>query len=117
MNRPALPLFTHLVALASLLAVTTAHAAVFTVGPPGDTASCSHATIQAAIDAAASPGLDIIRLATGVYPAQRLVVDDTGDLAIEGGFLECATLVYLDFSTLDGQGANPTGPVIRHLGS
>jgi hypothetical protein len=103
-----------LVALTSI----SAQAAVFTVGSPVGPGQCSHATVQAAIDAAAeSPGLDIIRLTRGVYAAQRLVVNDSGDLAIEGGFLDCTTLVRVDHSTLDGQGANPPGPVIRHTGT
>lgn len=105
------------VVLVLLLAVP-AKAAVFTVGTPVGPGQCTHATIQAAIDAAAaSPGLDIIRVTRGEYLAQRLVINDTSDVAIEGGFLECATLVRVDFSILSGQGANPVGPVIRHLGS
>lgn len=100
------------------LLAPTSPAAVFTVGPPGATTGCTHATIQAAIDAAAAtPGLDIIRIARGTYPAQHLFVNDTGNLAIEGGFLECSTLVQVDFSILDGQGANPAGPIIDHRGA
>lgn len=92
-------------------------AVVYTVGSPVGPGQCTHGTLQSAIDAAAaSPGLDIIRVTRGIYPAQRLVVDDAGDLAIEGGFLECATLVRVDVSTLDGQGASPPGPVISHRG-
>lgn len=106
-----------LAAIAALPALS-AQAAVFTVGLPVGPGQCSHATLQAAIDAAAAaPGLDIIRMTRGVYAAQRVVVADAGDLAIEGGFLECATLVRVDHSTLDGQGASPPGPVIRHTGT
>ncbi len=94
------------------------HAAVYTVGPPGATAGCSHPTLQAAIDtAAATPGLDIIRIARGTYPAQHLFINDSGDLAIEGGFVACTTLVHYDYSTLDGAGANPAGPIIDHRGA
>lgn len=99
-------------------AVPAAQAAVLTVGTPVGPGQCTHATIQAAVTAAAaSPGLDIIRVTRGTYLAQRLTIDDPGDLAIEGGFLECATLVRVDESILDGSGANPPGPVIRHLGA
>lgn len=95
-----------------------ANSAVLTVGPPGATTGCSHPTLQAAIDAAAaSPGLDIIRIARGLYPAQHLVINDSGSLAIEGGFVSCQTLVYYDNSTLDGQYASPPGPVIEDRGA
>lgn len=101
-----------------LLTAVPAAAAVFTVGAPVGPSQCTHGTLQAAIAAAAaSPGLDIIRVTRGTYPAQRLTVEDADDLAIEGGFLECATPVRVDHSVLDGQGATPAGPVIRHLGS
>ena len=104
--------------LAVLGSACAANAAVLRVGSPVGPGQCTHATIQAAIDAAAaSPGLDIIRVTRGDYLAQRLTIIDSGDLAIEGGFLECATLVRVDHSTFDGQGANPPGPVIRHTGS
>lgn len=93
-------------------------AAVFKVGTPVGAGQCTHSTIQSALDAAAaSPVLDIIRVTRGTYVAQRLVVNDASDVAIEGGFLECATLVFVDNSTLDGGAANPPGPVIRHIGS
>lgn len=106
-----------LLASAALIAAT-AEAAVFTVGGAVGSGQCTHATIQAAIDAAAaSPGLDIIRLTRGEHPGQRLVVEDSGDLAIEGGFLACGTPVRVDQSTLDGSTANPRGPVIAHVGS
>lgn len=90
-------------------------AAVLTVGAgPG----CAHPNIQAALNAAAaSPGLDIIRVTMGDYLAQRLEVNDSDDVAIEGGFLECTTPVRAGVSTLDGQGANPPGPVISHFGA
>ena len=105
-------------ALLALGASPLATAAVFTVGGPVGPGLCTHPTLQAAIDAAAaSPGLDIIRLTRGEHVAQRLVINDSSTLSIEGGFLECATLVRVDQSTLSGTGANPPGPVVRHLGS
>lgn len=94
-----------------------APAAVITVGQPGDP-NCDYHILQSAIAAAAAaPGLDIVRLAIGDYAAQRLVVDDADDVAIEGGFVDCANLVRAGVSVLDGQGANPTGPVLHHRGA
>lgn len=112
-RRPA-PFLRIACAALALAACTSARAAVITVGPPGD-ANCQYHSLQAAIDAAAaSPGLDILRVAAGTYTAQRLSISDAGDLAIEGGFVDCANLVRAGTSTLDGQGANPPGPVISH---
>ncbi|HET8898131.1 MAG TPA: hypothetical protein VFN09_05090, partial [Rhodanobacteraceae bacterium] len=99
---------------ATAFACAGASAAVLTVGPPSETAGCAYPTIQAAIDAAAaSPGLDIIRIARGTYPAQHLLINDNGDLAIEGGFVSCQTLVHADYSTLDGYNSPQPGPVIE----
>ncbi|WP_300615280.1 hypothetical protein, partial [Dokdonella sp.] len=112
-RRPA-PFLRIACAALALAACTSARAAVITVGPPGD-ANCQYHSLQAAINAAAaSPGLDILRVAAGTYTAQRLSISDAGDLAIEGGFVDCANLVRAGTSTLDGQGANPPGPVISH---
>ncbi len=119
------PMKRRLPALAGCLALlglgglpAAALAAVFTVGGATGSGLCTHASLQSAINAAAaSPGLDIIRVTRGAYAAQRVVVNDSGDLAIEGGYLECATPVRVDFTTLDGQGASPRGPVIAHQGA
>ncbi|MFZ1392512.1 MAG: hypothetical protein WAS23_13060, partial [Dokdonella sp.] len=109
-------LLTYWLLLLALLASPT-HAAVITVGQPGD-ANCDYLILQSAINAAAAaPGLDIVRVSIGTYPTQRLLVNDTGDLAIEGGFVDCANQVRAGTSIFDGQGANPPGPVIQHQGS
>lgn len=102
-------------AVLALLAPGLACAATFTVGQPGDTA-CSHPSLQAAVNAAAvSPGLDIIRVSAGTYSAQRIQVDDAGDLGILGGWLSCGTPVGNAGSTvISGAGANPAGTVISH---
>lgn len=67
-------------------------AAVFTVG--GD-ASCTHASLQSAIDAAhAAPGADRIHLARSLtYVAQALVIDTAQELLIDGGFAHCDQLL------------------------
>lgn len=99
----------------ALLAPGLACAATFTVGQPGDTA-CSHPNLQAAVNAAAaSPGADIIRVSAGTYTAQRIQIDDAGNLGITGGWLECGTPIGNAGSTvLSGAGANPAGTVISH---
>lgn len=103
--------------LAMALPSLSLQAAVITVGPAGDP-DCQHTSLQAAINAAAAtPGLDILRLAAGTYTGQRLTITDSSDLAIEGGFVSCGLLVVAGTSTLDGQSANPAGPVIGHYGS
>lgn len=95
-----------------------ARAAVLTVGHPGD-AGCNHYSLQGAIDAAAgSPGLDILRVSAGNFPVQRLTINDSGDLAIQGGHLNCTTPVAnAGTTTLTGEGPSPVGTVINHLGS
>lgn len=106
--------------LAAVLAIgsAAAEAAVLTVGGSVGSGQCTHATLQAAIDAAAAtPGLDIIRVTRGEFTTQRLIINDEYDLAIEGGFLECGTPVRVDHTTLDGAGASPNGPVIAHTGN
>lgn len=45
------------------------------------------------------------------------MVADAGDVAIEGGFLDCQNPVpNAGITTPDGQSANPPGPVISHIG-
>src|SRR5262249_29557656 len=53
--------------------------------------ACTHATIQAAIDAAAAnPGEDYVWIAKNQpYTGQRIVVADQ-DVDIEGGFADCS---------------------------
>jgi predicted outer membrane repeat protein len=105
--------------LGSLIAsYGTADAAVLTVGQPGDT-GCDHYSLQGAIDAAAgAPGLDTLRISVGTYTAQRVMVTDSGDLAIRGGYLNCGTPVAnAGTTTLSGDGASPASAVIGHAGN
>lgn len=88
-----LPTFRFLLAAATL-AAAPAHAAIYTVGSG---AGCTHATIQAAIDASAAAGsnqADQIRLSGGPYTGQRLTMNVDaahGAIALVGGYATCAS--------------------------
>ncbi|NCT67585.1 MAG: hypothetical protein GXC76_08070 [Rhodanobacteraceae bacterium] len=79
---------TRILACASLLAAGQAGAAVFTVGADG---ICTHASIQAAIAAAAAngPGEDEVRVTVGTWTQQSLQVTDQS-LLLSGGWSSCA---------------------------
>jgi len=89
-----------------------AFAGIFTVGSD---ASCTHGTIQSAIDAAdASSGYDVIRLTRSLTyePEANTVVTDQ-DLSIVGGFENCDSSASDGFKTVVS-GGNVTGqPVFR----
>ncbi len=108
----------HLAALLLLAgAAAPAGAAVFTVGPIGE-AGCTHNGLQAAINAAAaSPGLDTIRMSLHTYVATHVIIADAGDVFIQGGFVSCTLPVHAGKSTLAGQTTGALGPVIQHPGS
>jgi hypothetical protein len=74
-------------ALATMFAAS-AQAAIFTVGSG---TGCTHATIQAAVNAAAaSPGADTVRITRSLsYESQAVVVNTDQDLNIVGGFATC----------------------------
>lgn len=69
-----------------LVASAPAFAAIYKVGNPTDT-QCTHATIAAAIAAAASnPGADTIRIATNLnYTNLALTISSNDDLELIGG--------------------------------
>ncbi len=93
-----------------------ARAALFVVGPDGQN-GCTHHVIESAVFAAQqSPGPDIIQITAGHWPGQRLLVLDSANLNIEGGYERCDHLVRSGVSTLSGEGASPTGSVIHHGG-
>ena len=79
---------TPLFLLTALACAAPADAAVFTVGYGGD---CTHASIQAAIDAAAAngPGEDEVRVIATEYTLQRLLVANQS-LVLTGGWGSCA---------------------------
>lgn len=74
-----------------MLGVGVANAAVYTVGPAGTPGNCTHATIQAAINAAANnPGSDEIRIAANqIWAAQALYIENHS-LDLYGGFEDCS---------------------------
>ncbi|MEO8673197.1 MAG: hypothetical protein ABI411_17920 [Tahibacter sp.] len=79
---------------------------VYTVGPGGGFAGCTHATVQAAVNAAAAnPGPDEIRIAIGStgYTNQAIVVNGQ-DLSLSGGFADCQPLAPVGRTRLSGAG-------------
>lgn len=83
-------------ATAAILAVSAlaasagrADAAVYTVGLQSD---CSHANVQAAVNAAQSnPGPDTIRVWSSVtWTGQQISIDSDQDLELIGGFANCS---------------------------
>lgn len=74
----------------TLVAVLTgpAHAATFTVGAEPD---CTHRSIQAAIDAAASnPGADTVAISGGgTHETPGLTIDTDEGISVLGGFARC----------------------------
>ncbi len=86
-------------------------AATYTVGSSG----CTHATIQAAINAAAAnPGLDTIRVTRSLaYTAQALVVNTAESLELAGGYASCAQAVPDDTLTVIDGGGGGAAPVLR----
>ncbi|UXI66875.1 hypothetical protein [Tahibacter amnicola] len=87
---------------ATLLAAPflSASAAVFTVGNDG---SCTHDSIQAAINAAAAngPGVDDIRILAGVREAQALRIADQS-VQISGGWPSCTASAPAGVTELHG---------------
>jgi len=85
---------TCLLAVVAAFAAAPVPAAIYTVGSG---AGCTHATIQAAIDAAdaaSSTGADEIRLAGGPYTAQALTMHIAaahGAVALNGGYATCTS--------------------------
>lgn len=82
------------IAVLTAFAAAPVSAAIYTVGSG---AGCTHATIQAAIDAAdaaGSTGADEIRLSGGPYTGQALAMHIAaahGAIALSGGFASCTS--------------------------
>lgn len=97
-------------------AITHAEAAIYAVGPgPG----CTHATIQAAINAAeANSGDDIIRVPhSQTWTNQALVITTAQSLSLEGYWSDCNSIDTSGTkTTLDGAGGS-AAPVLRIEGN
>lgn len=116
MNRPVLSFF---VLLATAASTAPAAAAVFSVGPPGTAGGCTHSDVQAAIDAAAAnPGPDEIRLVRNTAPGytQQALLIDGQDLTVNGGVADCASVVPIGRTWLNGEGG-AAAPVIAIRGN
>ena len=101
--------------IASLLFAGTlgsqAVAAVYTVGPM---AGCTHASVQAAVDAAElSPGTDQIRIVAATFNGQAIVVA-RHDVEITGGYASCSAGAPSGLTRLAGGGID--APVLSLLG-
>lgn len=104
--------------LFALLNASPVLAATFTVGSG---AGCTHATIQAAIDAANSvsnPGADEIRLSGGPYANQSLsmhVAANRGAISLIGGYATCTSPTPANGARtiISGPGPLPGNPVLR----
>jgi hypothetical protein len=91
--------------------------ALITVGPDNDP-NCDFHVIQSAVyHAAQEAGPAVVAITSGTWSAQQIDVPDNEQVQIEGGFASCSAGISTGRSTLSGSGANPAGPVIRHLGS
>lgn len=92
------------------LAASAVHADTYTVGTPVAAGQCTHATVQAAVAAAAAhPGADTIRITrTQSWTAQQISVNSDQDLDILGGFANCTAAASDGARTvLDGTGGDP----------
>ncbi len=90
----------------ALLPAHALHAATYIVGTGS---GCTHATVQAAIDAAqANAGPDTVRVTrTQAWNAQELVINTTQELNVVGGFDACDSAAPSGMTTLSGAGGNP----------
>jgi hypothetical protein len=95
---------------AALLATDGARAATYVVGTPVGSGQCTHATAQAAVNAAATnPGADTIRVTrSATWTAQQISINSDQDLDLLGGFANCTTAASDGTRTvLDGTGGDP----------
>ncbi len=95
--------------------VDGAQAAIYRVGPD---AGCTHATIQAAVNAAQSnPGTDTILISSNVvWTQQDVLIDTDQSLNLVGGYLGCSDFTSGSYTTLDGAGGS-ANPVLRIRGT
>jgi hypothetical protein len=91
-----------------------AFANVYTVGPGGGFVGCTHATVQAAVNAAAAhAGPDEIRISmgSGGYTNQAIVID-AQDVTLMGGFTSCDPFAPTGRTRLSGAGG-VNAPVLK----
>ncbi|HUD40876.1 MAG TPA: hypothetical protein VMR06_02645 [Dokdonella sp.] len=100
---------------ACALAAGHAEAAVLTVGSGG---SCSHANVQAAVNAAqASPGPDTIQISRSqAWTAQQISINTDQDLELLGGFSSCGAPSDAVKTVLSGAGGDAR-PVLTVRGN
>lgn len=114
MTRRACRVRGSLAAIASLAAVGCVEAATFKVGVGN---GCTHATAQAALDAAAaSSGGDLIQLSRSVAYTQQQLSINTGtavSLSILGGYATCDQAQQDGIRTVLTGTGSATGPVLR----
>ena len=81
-------------------------------------AGCTYQDIAAAVAAAkANPGRDLIELASiTFYPTAPIVVQDSGDLTIEGGYGTCGASEPLFDTTIDGTFMSPAAYLVAQGG-
>lgn len=98
---PAFPAAVSALALLSL--ASAAPAATYTVGPA---AACTHATLQAALDAAANtPGPDVVRIVRSTtWTGIQVSTQTDQDVEIVGGWLACTSAAPDGKTTLSGAG-------------
>jgi hypothetical protein len=99
--------------LACLIALPgNAWAAIFTVG---NTAGCSHGTIQSALNAAAaSPGADTVRLTRSLtYEPEANTINDSQNLNLVGGFATCTQTATDSIKTVVSGAGGAAEPVLR----
>ena len=86
-----------------------ASAATYVVGTPVGAGQCTHANLQAAVNAAATnPGADTIRVTrSAAWTAQQVGINSDHDLEIVGGYANCnSTTADGTRTTLDGAGGD-----------
>lgn len=97
-----------------LACTTGVDAAVFTVGPAGT--GCTHASVQAAVDTTRfAPGADQVRIVSGVFSNQAIVVAEQ-DVEIIGGYASCSAGSASGMTRLSGAGGK-AAPVMSLYGS
>lgn len=98
-----MPAFIQLGLAALLSASVPAAAATFTVGPGG---SCTHTSLQAALDSAANnSGADEVRIVrTAPWTAIQVSTNTNQDVEIVGGWASCTSQQPTGTTVLDGTG-------------
>ncbi|HUD41668.1 MAG TPA: hypothetical protein VMR06_06670 [Dokdonella sp.] len=98
-----IPAFPAAAALALLALATAAPAATYSVGPG---ATCTHGTLQAALDAAANnPGPDVVRIVrSATWTGIQVSTQTDQDVEILGGWLACTSAAADGKTTLSGAG-------------